>query len=209
VIRCVAVVEQENVSSFSNVSDRIFLSIEMNDNHTHVPFVSRSGIFDWERTRLEAEHRARLFPPPVASLTGSPLYGSVNSIGNVADEPPLICRPDLHQDHVSTKYTLRRPMPSSYHCLLDPTRRLHSKIDLDEQGDNVTISVPGLSRFDRHPPLPMDMSMSNGSHYGQQADFTWYHNNEPNIGQILPVNYWNRHKLAGTSPSSYLVPTIL
>ena len=181
----------------------------MDIKDTHVPFVSPSGLFDWEQNRLEAEYRIRLFPPPVASLQGSPLYGSLNATIDSPDIPPLICRPDLQQDHVSTDYTLLRPMPSSYHCLLDPTRRLNAKPNLDEEGDNVTVSVPGLTRFDRDPPLAFDLPRFSGQYNREQPDFTWYHNNETEIGKIFPENYWNRHKLAGTAPSAYLVPTVL
>ncbi len=176
---------------------------------THVPFINQSGIFDWEQDRLEAEHRLRLFPPPISSLQGPPLYGLPSTANNPLNMPPLICRPDLHQDHVATTYTLLRPMPSSYHCLLDPSRRLDERPNLDELGDNVTVSVPGLTRFDREPPLSFDIPKLNGPLNQEQPEYTWYHNNETEIGKMFPENYWNRHKLAGTSPSAYLVPTVL
>ena len=181
----------------------------MDVKDTHVPFISPSGLFDWEQNRLEAEHRIGLFPPPVASLQGALLYGSVTPVTLPTDEPPLFVRPDLHQDHVTTDYTLLRPMSSSYHCLLDPTRRLHEKTNLDAEGDNVTVSVPGLTRFDRDPPLAFDLPKMNGSYKKEQPQYTWYHDNEAQIGKVFPENYWNRHKLAGTSPSAYLVPTVL
>jgi hypothetical protein len=176
---------------------------------THVPFINQSGIFDWEQDRLEAEYRLRLFPPPVSSLQGPLLYGLPSTTNDILNIPPLICRPDLHQDHVATTYTLLRPMPSSYHCLLDPSRRLDERPNLDELGDNVTVSVPGLTRFDRDPPLSFDIPKLNGPFNREQPEYTWYHNNEAEIGKIFPENYWNRHKLAGTSPSAYLVPTVL
>ncbi|CAF2910324.1 unnamed protein product [Rotaria sp. Silwood2] len=100
-------------------------------------------------------------------------------------------------------------MPSSYHCLLDPSRRLHDKPHLDELGDNVTVSIPGLTRFDRDPPLSFDLPKLNGPLNKEQPEYTWYHDNETEIGKIFPENYWNRHKLAGKSPSAYLVPTVL
>ncbi|CAF2633765.1 unnamed protein product [Rotaria sp. Silwood2] len=175
----------------------------------HVPFVNQSGIFDWEHDRLENEYRLHLFPPSILSLQGSLLYDSSYMTNDILNCPPLICRPDLHQDHVATAYTLYRPMPSSYNCLLDPTRRLHEKPHLDELGDNVTVSIPGLTRFDRDPPLSFDLPKLNSSLNKEQLEYTWYHNNETEIGKIFPENYWNRHKLAGTSPSAYLVPTVL
>lgn len=181
----------------------------MDIKDTHVPFVSPSGVFDWEQNRLDAEHRVRLFPPPVASVQGAPLFGTTVTDNNVFEDPPLICRPDLQQDHVAMNYTLIRPMPSSYHCLLDPTRRLHDKVNLDEEGDNVTVSVPGLTRFDRDPPLAFDIPKLSGPINKEQPKYTWYHDNETEIGKIFPENYWNRHKLAGKSPSAYLVPTVL
>jgi len=176
---------------------------------THVPFINQSGIFDWEQDRLEAEYRNRLFPPPVSSLQGPRLYGFPTTTIDLINGPALISRPDLHQDHVATTYTLLRPMPSSYHCLLDPTRRLAEKPNLDELGENVTVIIPGLTRFDRDPPLSFDLPKLNGSLNKEQPEYTWYHDNETEIGKIFPENYWNRHKLAGTSPSAYLVPTVL
>ncbi|CAF5186690.1 unnamed protein product, partial [Rotaria magnacalcarata] len=176
---------------------------------THVPFISPSGIFDWERDRLDAQHRIELFPSLVSSLQGPPLYGAPSTNSYAIDIPPLICRPDLHKDHVSTTYTLLRPMPSSYHCLLDPSRRLNEKTHIDELGDNVTVSIPGLSRYDRDPPLIFDLPKLNGPLNKEQPEYTWYHNNEAEIGKIFPENYWNRHKLAGKAPSAYLVPTVL
>jgi len=181
----------------------------MDLKNTHVPFVNQSGIFEWEQDRLEGEHRLRLFPPPVSSLQGPRLYGLPTTAADLIDDPPVLTRPDLHQDHVSTTYTLLRPMPTSYHCLLDPTRRLDEKACVDELGDNVTVSLPGLTRFDRDPPLSFDLPKLNGSYNVEQPEYTWYHNNETEIGKIFPENYWNRHKLAGTSPSAYLVPTVL
>jgi hypothetical protein len=176
---------------------------------THVPFVNQWGIFDWEQTRLEAEHRLRLFPPPVSSLQGPLLYGFPTTTDETLNIPALISRPDLHQDHVATNYTLFRPMPSSYHCLLDPSRRLDERPHLDELGDNVTVAIPGLTRFDRDPPLAFDLPKLNGSINKEQPEYTWYHDNETEIGKIFPENYWNRYKLAGTSPCAYLVPTVL
>ncbi|CAF1185213.1 unnamed protein product [Rotaria sordida] len=181
----------------------------MDLNDTHVPFINQSGIFDWEQDRLEAEYRLELFPPSVSSLRGPLLYGALSTVNDTINPPPLICRPDLHRDHVATIYTLLRPMPSSYHCLLDPSRRLNDKPRLDELGDNVTVSIPGLTRFDHDPPLSFDLPKLNGPLNKEQLEYTWYHDNEPEIGKIFPENYWNRHKLAGQSPSAYLVPTVL
>ncbi|CAF0893868.1 unnamed protein product [Adineta ricciae] len=162
----------------------------------HVPFISQSCVFDWERDRLEAAHRVQLFPPPVTSLRGPQLYGSPSSLAESIHCPALISRPDLHRDQVATNYRLMRPMPSSYHCLLDPARRLKDR-QRDEECGGTTM------RFDE------DTSNYNNSFHTKQPDFTWYHNNETEIGKTLPENYWNRHKLAGTSYSGYLVPTIL
>ncbi|UJR16248.1 hypothetical protein I4U23_003156 [Adineta vaga] len=162
----------------------------------HVPFINRSGIFDWEQERLQAEHRVQLFPPPVTSLRGPQTYGSPSSLAESIHCPALISRPDLHRDHVARDYRLLRPMPSSYHCLLDPTQRLN-----DRRRDEVCGGT--TMRFDE------DTSDYNNSFHTKQPDFTWYHNNETEIGRNLPENYWNRHKLAGTSHSGYLVPTIL
>ena len=181
----------------------------MDLNDTHVPFINQLGIFDWEWDRLEAEHRVRLFPPSVSSIQGPPLYGFPTTNVDMMSGPALINRPDLHQDHVATIYTLLRPMPSCYHCLLDPSRRLNDKTPLDELGDNVTVSLPGLSRFDRDPPLSFDLPNLKGPFNKERPGYTWYHDNETEIGQIFPENYWNRHKLAGKSPSAYLVPTVL
>jgi hypothetical protein len=195
----------------------------------HVRFVNRSGVFDWESNRLDAEYRAKLFLPSVWSINGRehPLCGctpymkcSTHSDYTYARSPfersdgaaicvCLICRPDLHQDHIASNYTLLRPMPSSYHCLLDPSRRLNERPHLDELGDNVVVSVPGLTRFDRDPPLSFDLPRLTGGFNKEQPDYTWYHNNETEIGKIFPENYWNRQKLAGTAPSAYLVPTVL
>ena len=177
---------------------------------THVPFINEFGIFDWEQSRLEAENRLRLFPPPVSTLQGPLLYGLTTTTSETTfNIPALITRPDLHQDHVATTYTPLRPMPSSYHCLLDPSRRLNERPHFDELGDNVTVAIPGLTRFDQEPPLPLDLPKLNGSVNKEQPEYTWYHDNETQIGKIFPENYWNRHKLAGTSPSAYLVPTVL
>lgn len=176
----------------------------------HMPFVNEAGIFDWEQDRLLAEHRLGLFPPPITSIQGQPLYGAPTTVAyETSDVPALISRPDLHQDHVSTLYTLIRPMPTSYHCLLDPSRRLNERPHLDELGDNVTVTIPGLTRFDREPPLSFDLPKLNGPVNKEQPAYTWYHNNEAEIGKVFPENYWNRHKLAGTHPSAYLVPTVL
>jgi hypothetical protein len=160
----------------------------------HVPFMNRSGIFDWEQDRLEAEHRARLFPPRVSSLQGPSLYRSTPTIHDTINCPALISRPDLHRDHIAKNYRLVRTMPSSYQCSLDPSRRLN--------GNNETCCNQNSS-------LSYDASGINNSLYTKQPEFTWYHNNETELGKILPENYWNRHKLAGTSHSGYLVPTIL
>jgi hypothetical protein len=183
--------------------------IIMDLKDTHVPFINQSGIFDWELDRLEAENRLQLFPLPISSLQGPPLYGFPTTTNDTINFPALITRPDLHQDHVATTYTLLRPMPSSYHCLLDPSRRLDDKPYIDELGDNVTVSIPGLTRFDRDRPLSFDLPKLNDLLNKEQPEYTWYHDNETEIGKMFPENYWNRHKLAGTSPSAYLVPTIL
>ena len=169
----------------------------------HIPFVNRSGVFDWERDRLEAEHRVRLFPPRVSSLQGPSLYGSPSTITDAISCPALIFRPDLHRDHVAKNYRLIRPMPSSYHCLLDPSRRLNDRRQVDESGDDRT------TRNDQDPSLSYDTSRLYSSLDTKQPEFTWYHDNETELGKILPENYWNRHKLAGTSHSGYLVPTVL
>jgi hypothetical protein len=169
-----------------------FSLIIMYLKEAHMPFVNRSGIFDWEQSRLEAEYRVKLFPPRVSSLQGPSLYGSPSTITDPIYYPALISQPELHRDHVATNYRLIRPMPSSYHCLLDPSRRLAG---LDD--NNTTI------RFDQ------DSSFSYDTSNNKQPEFTWYHNNETELGKILPENYWNRHKLAGTSHSGYLVPTVL
>ena len=181
----------------------------MDSNDTHVPFMNQLSIFDWELDRLEAEYRLRLFPPSISSIQGPPLYGSSSTSNDIINSPALICRPDLHQDQVSTIYTLYRPMPSCYHCLLDPSRRLHEKSHIDELGDNVVVSIPGLTRFDRDPPLSFDIPKLKGTWNKEQPEYTWYHDNETQIGKIFPENYWNRHKVAGQSPSAYLVPTVL
>lgn len=186
-------------------SDLIIMDLK----EVHVPFVNQAGIFDWEQDRLLAEYRLGLFPPPITSIQGQPLYGYPTTSIDTPNTPALISRPDLHTDHVSTIYTLIRPMPTSYHCLLDPSRRLNERPHLDELGDNVSVSIPGLTRFDRDPPLSFDIPKLNGSWNKEQPAYTWYHHNEAEIGKIFPENYWNRHKLAGTHPSAYLVPTVL
>ncbi|CAF3837619.1 unnamed protein product [Adineta steineri] len=165
----------------------------------HVPFVNRSGIFDWEQTRLEAEHNVQLFPPPVISLQGRQLYGSPSSIADTINCPSLMNHPELHRDHVAKNYKLLRPMPSSYHCFLDPSRRLNDGRLVDDTCNNRTDCC------NQNSSVSYDTSTFNNSYNVKQPDFTWYHDNETDLGTILPENYWNRHKLAGTSHSSLLL----
>ena len=96
-------------------------------------------------------------------------------------------------------------MSSSCHCCLDPTRRLNAKRNLDEEADNVTASVPVLTRFDRDPLLVFDIPRHSGQYNRDQPDSTWYHNNETEIGKIFPESCWNQNKVTGVAPSTFKI----
>ncbi|CAF0880947.1 unnamed protein product [Didymodactylos carnosus] len=198
-------------------------------NEPHLTFLNR-GLFDWESNRVNAERQGMLFPSLTNSMQDQTFCGctpymkcSTHSEYTYARSPfergnqdfictCLICRPDLHRQHITdpTKYSLLRPMPTSYHCLLDPNRRLTDRPCLDGMPENVTVTIPGLNRYDREPPLAFDMPKQGRQNLTNKNDafYTWYHDNEPDVGKILPVNYWNRHRMVN-GPSSYLVPTVL